>query len=297
MHKAHLTGALALLFASILPAQDKPVLRMSFIPDNKVQALEKVADKISAYLEAATGMKVQYQKASDYQACVNGLAANKLDLVWFGGVTYCQAVARTDGKAVLVACRDIDLHFKSYLIANHALTESGKVKPLAKLEDLKPLLQDYTFTFGAKDSTSGHIMPRHFLVQAGIAPEKDMKGGPQYQLQGGHGATFKAVSSGTTDFGVLNYTVWDSQKPEDQKKAPIVFTTPEYVDYCFAAHERLGNETIGKVRAALLALDPAKPDQKEVLDAWSCKKFVAADPKLWDGMKKVLAELPKDFLQ
>lgn len=298
MKKTLFAGACALVLATTVCAQDsKAVLRMSFIPDNKVQALEKVADKISAYLETATGMKVQYQKASDYQACVNGLAANKLDFVWFGGVTYCQAMERTEGKAVLVACRDIDLHFKSYIIANHALVEAGKIKPFAKLEDLKPLLKDYTFTFGAKDSTSGHIMPRHFLVQAGIAPEKDMKGGPQFQLQGGHGATFKAVSSGTTDLGVLNYTVWDSQKPEDQKKAPIVFTTPEYVDYCFAAHERLGAETIGKLRAALLALDASKPEQKEVLDAWSCKKFVEADPKLWDGMKKVLADLPKDFLK
>jgi phosphonate transport system substrate-binding protein len=298
--KTMLFASTTLALASSLFAQDaaKPaVLRMSFIPDNKVGALEKVADKISAYLKAATGMDVQYEKAADYQACVNGLAANKLDLVWFGGVTYCQAMERTAGKTVLVACRDIDLKFKSYFIATKALVDSGKVQKLDKLEDLKPLLKDYTFTFGAKDSTSGHIMPRHFLVKAGINPEKDMKGGPQFQLQGGHGATLKAVQGGQVDLGVLNYTVWDAQKPEDKEKAPILFTTPEYVDYCFAAHERLGKDTIEKIRKALVALDPKVPDQKEVLDAWSCKAFVAADPKMWDGMRKVLAELPKDFLK
>ena len=37
----------------------------------------------------------------------HGLAANKLDFVWFGGVTYCQAMERTGGKAVLVACREM----------------------------------------------------------------------------------------------------------------------------------------------------------------------------------------------
>jgi len=299
--KKSLFTSLLFTLAVALPSQEPPakpnVLRMSFIPDNNVAALEKVAAKVSAYLQEATGMEVRYEKASDYQACVNGLAANKLDLVWFGGVTYCQAVERTGNKTVLVACRDIDLKFKSYVIANQALLDSGKVKKLDKLADLKPLLSDLTFTFGAKDSTSGHIMPRHFLVQAGIAPEKDMKGGPQYQGQAGHGATFKAVSGGLVDLGVLNYTVWDSQKPEDQAKAPIIFTTPEYVDYCFAAHERLGKDTIGKITKALVALDAKKPEHKEVLDAWKCKAFVAADPKLWDGMKKVLAELPKDFLK
>ncbi|HEU4420772.1 MAG TPA: phosphate/phosphite/phosphonate ABC transporter substrate-binding protein, partial [Planctomycetota bacterium] len=295
-------ASLALAFTASLSSQEeaaatKKVLRMSFIPDNKVAALEKVADKVSTYLKEATGMDVKYEKASEYQACVNGLAANKLDLVWVGGVTYCQAVERTEGKAVLVACRDIDLKFKSYVIASKALVDAGKVKPIKDLAELKPLLKDYTFTFGARDSTSGHIMPRHFLVAAGIAPEKDMKGGPQFQPVGGHGATLKAVQGGQVDLGVLNYTVWDAQKPEDKEKAPIIYTTPEYVDYCFAAHERLGKDTIEKIRKALVALDPKNPDHKEVLDAWSAKAFVAADPKLWDGMKKVLAELPKDFLK
>jgi phosphonate transport system substrate-binding protein len=287
----------ASLFAQTDASARKDVLRMSFIPDNNVAALEKVAGKVSAYLKEATGLDVRYEKASDYQACVNGLAANKLDLVWFGGVTYCQAVERTEGKTVLVACRDIDLKFKSYFIANADALAAGKVKVVDKLADLKPMLKDLTFTFGAKDSTSGHIMPRHFLVQAGVAPEKDMKGGPQYQLQGGHGATFKAVAGGQVDLGVLNYTVWDSQKPEDKAKAPIVFTTPEYVDYCFAAHERLGQDVIGTIRKALVALDAKNPEHKEVLDAWKCNAFVEADPKHWDGMRKVLAELPKDFLK
>lgn len=285
------------LLAQENASAEKAVLRMSFIPDNKVTALEKVAGKVAAYLKEATGMEVKYEKAADYQACVNGLAANKLDLVWFGGVTYCQAVERTKNQTVLVACRDIDLKFKSYVIANKALLDSGKVKKIEKLEELKPLLADLTFTFGAKDSTSGHIMPRHFLVQAGINPEKDMKDGPQFQLQGGHGATFKAVAGGQVDLGVLNYTVWDAQKPEDKANAPIIYTTPDYVDYCFAAHERLGKDTIGKLQKALIALDVKNPEHKEVLDAWSCKAFVAADPKQWDGMRKVLAELPKDFLK
>jgi phosphonate transport system substrate-binding protein len=300
--KPTLFASLALALTVSLSAQEEAtatnkVLRMTFIPDNNIQALEKVAAKISAYLKDATGMEVKYEKAADYMACVNGLAANKLDLVWFGGVTYCQAMEVTEGKTVLVACRDIDLKFKSYFIANKALVDSGKVKKIEKLEDLKPLLSELTFTFGAKDSTSGHIMPRHFLVKAGIAPEKDMKGGPQYQVEGGHGATFKNVAGGQVDLGVLNYTVWDSQKPEDKEKAPIIYTTPEYVDYCFAAHERIGKDTIEKLRKALVALDAKNPEHKEVLDAWKCKAFVAADPKQWDGMRKVLAELPKDFLK
>ena len=300
--KATLLAGFALAFTASLSAQEeaavtKRVLRMTFIPDTNVAALEKVADKISAYLKTATGMEVKYEKAADYQACVNGLAANKLDFVWFGGVTYCQAMERTEGKTVLVACRDIDLKFKSYVIATKALVDSGKVKPVAKLADLKGVAAECTFTFGDRSSTSGHIMPRHFLVEAGLDPEKAFKGPAAYQAKGGHASTMKAVMDGATDLGALNYAYYDKMKPEEKAQAPIVFTSPEYVDYCFVAHKRLGAETIGKLREALVKLDAAKPADKGILEAWAAGKFVAADAKAWDGIRAVLKALPKDFLK
>ena len=285
----------AAVAAGAARSQAPTELRISFIPDQNVATLEKIADKITAYLSKETGVKVVYEKSADYQACVNGLAANKLDMVWFGGVTLCQADERTKGKTVVVACRDIDLKFKSYLIASKDALDKGLVKPVEKLADLKAQAKGLKFTFGAKDSTSGHIMPRHFLVEAGLDPETAFAGKPEYS--GNHNNTFTAVTTGAVDLGAINYTVWDAKKEEDRKGAKIVFTTPAYVDYCFAAHNRLGDELIGKLRAALVKLDAKDPAHKEVLDAWKCKQFVAADGKQWDGIRSVLKSLPKDFLQ
>lgn len=272
------------------------IIRLSAIPDFNKGTLTETCNRLAAYLSKATGVEVRYDASNDYSASVNGLVANKLDLVWYGGVTSVEADEATGGKVSFVATRDIDLKFKTYFIANQQAVAAGKVKPVQRLEDLKPMLQDLTFTFGDKKSTSGHIMPRHFLVQAGIDPEKDFKSPASYRVSGGHAATLASVMSGEVDLGALNYSYYDKAKPEDQAKAPLVYTTPLYVDYCFLAHERLGGELIGKIRSALTRLDPANPEHAQILKDWGAGSFVPAERKDWDGIRAVLKALPKGFL-
>lgn len=261
-------------------------LRFSGIPDRDKEKLTKQYSVVTDYLKGELGIDVEFVVASDYTAAVTALAANKLDLVWLGGVTSVQAEQRTDGDVTFVTTRDTDLQFKSYFIANVSLGQA-KVTDLA---DLKEVMGNHTFTFGSKNSTSGHIMPRHFLAQAGIIPETDVKDGPKYQLQGGHSATLEAVASGSVDMGALNYTVWEKADDATRAKAPIVYETPPYVDYCMVAHNRIGNEIIGKIRQAFVQLDSTNPDHAKVLEAFSAKKFVAAKSSDWDGIRAVLAQ-------
>ncbi len=272
------------------------VIRLSAIPDFNKGTLDDTCKRLAAYLQKELGLDVRYDAANDYTASVNGLAANKLDLVWYGGVTSVEADDATNGEVTFVATRDIDLKFKTYFIANAAAVAAGKVRPVTRLEDLKPMLKELTFTFGDKKSTSGHIMPRHFMVQAGIDPERDCKAPASYRPSGGHGATLASVISGEVDLGALNYSYYDKAKPEDRAKAPLVYTTPEYVDYCFVAHNRLGGETIQRIRAALTRLDPANPEHAAILKDWGAGRFVAADRSQWDGIRSVLKSLPKGFL-
>src|SRR4030095_3332405 len=236
-----------------------------------------------------------FEASSDYTATVNGLVANKLDLVWYGGLTAVETMDAAKSDAVLLACRDVDRAFKTSFIANKDAIAAGKVKPVDKLEDLKAMLKGVSFTFGDKMSTSGHLMPRHFLVQAGIDPEKDFKSPAAYRLSGGHASTLQAVISGEVDVGALNFVYYDKAKPEEKAAAPILYTTPQYVDYCWIGHARLGADVLKKIKAPLRPLDAKKEADKAVLDGWGAGKFVSADKQQWDGIRKVMQALPKDF--
>src|SRR3989442_14359205 len=105
-----------LVLALVLPAApraDVPdVLRISAIPDENPNELIRIYTPFAEYLQKELGMKVQFTPVVDYAATVEGLAARKLDLVWYGGFTSVQAVRRTNGtpKRPVVRHEEAQVH-------------------------------------------------------------------------------------------------------------------------------------------------------------------------------------------
>ena len=217
------------------------------------------------------------------------MGSNKIDLGWFGGVTGIDAVDACAGEARMIATREKDLKFKTYFIANKAVVDAGKVGPVKSLEELKPKLKDLSFTFGSMRSTSGHIMPRHFMAAAGIDADKDIKGGAKNELN--HDATLDAVADGRVDVGALNFTNYEVASDEKKQKAVKIYETPPYVDYCMVARDSLGDELIGKIQAAFTKLDAGNPEHKAMLDAFKAEKFVAAESSQWQMIRDVVKGL------
>ncbi|MEM6296186.1 MAG: PhnD/SsuA/transferrin family substrate-binding protein [Myxococcota bacterium] len=276
-----------------------PPLRFSGIPDADKRALKEGYQAVAAYLSAALKTPVEYVHVPDYTAAVTSLASGSIDFAWLGGVTTVQAEARTPGGVHFIAARERDLHFKSYLVANRHAAEEAGLAPISDrapgtidaLRALAPAMKGKRFSFGAKNSTSGHVMPRSFFGQAGIDPEATFEGGPTYQLKGGHAATLRAVAARVVDFGVLNFATWEDADITLKKEAPVVAVTPEYVDYCLVAHARMPQAQAEALRTALTALDGADETQAKVLSAFSAKRFVEVDPTAWDGIRSVLEAL------
>jgi phosphonate transport system substrate-binding protein len=150
------------------------------------------------------------------------------------------------------------------------------------LADLKGM----TFVFGSPSSTSGHLMPRYFLLQAGIDPDKDFK---RVAFSGAHDATVAFVASGRADAGVLNASVW--QKLVDKgdanaKAVRVLATTPPYYDYNWTVRGNLDPALAKKLTAAFLELDPANPADKEILALQRATRFIATRPENYKGIEQ-----------
>ncbi len=268
-------STLVLVWTALLgpaaPRADVPeVLKISAIPDENPNELLRIYTPFAEYLSHELAMKVQFTPVVDYAATVEGLAAKKLDLVWYGGFTSVQAVRRTSGTAKRLVLRQEDAEFKSVFIAKPG---SG----IQRLEDLK----GKTFVFGSVSSTSGHLMPRYFLLQAKINPDKDMK---QVAYSGAHDATALWVESGKVDAGALNFLVWDKlvqTKKIDLSKVNVFYTTPSYVDYVWTARGDLDKGIQDKIIAAFLKLDYANPEHRKLLDLHRTKKYIRANDADW----------------
>lgn len=266
--------ALAEALAGRVGAEVPAVLRVSAIPDENPNELLRVYTPFAEYLARELGMKVQFTPVVDYAATVEGLAARKLDLVWYGGFTSVQAVRRTNGTAKRLVLRQEDAEFKSVFVARPGSS-------IRSLEDLK----GKTFTFGSVGSTSGHLMPRYFLLQARITPEKDLR---HVAYSGAHDATALWVESGKVEAGALNFLVWDKlvqTKKVDRATVDVFYTTPSYVDYVWTARGDLDRGTQDRITAAFLKLDYANPEHRKLLDLHRTRKYIRANDADWKGIE------------
>ena len=267
--------AVALAATAGLPcaAFAEDVLRVSAIPDEAPTELQRKFAPLGAYLEQETGMKVSFVPVTDYAAVVEALATRKIDMAWLGGFTFVQAKLRTHGTAVPLVQRAEDAKFTSKFI-----TAQDGIKSLADLKGK-------TFAFGAPSSTSGHLMPRYFLGQEGLNPDKDFK---TVAFSGAHDATVAFVQAGKVDAGVLNASVWDKlleQKKVDTAKVRVFATTPPFFDYNWTVRGDLDSKLQARITQAFLKLDPANPAHKEIMALQRASKFIPTKAENYAGIE------------
>ena len=261
--KSVLTAGLLFAAAASALAQVTPgVLKVSAIPDEAPTELQRKFKPLGDYLAKATGLKVEFTPVTDYAASVEGLVNKQLDMVWFGGFTFVQANVRSKGQVTPLVQRVEDEKFRSVFITTS--------KDINKLEDLK----GKTLSFGSESSTSGHLMPRSFLLGAKINPDTDLK---RIAFSGAHDATVAAVAGGKVDAGALNISVWEklvAEKKVDPAVVRVFYTTPGYYDYNWTVRSDMPAAMQKKITDAFLALDPSKPEDKAILDLQRASKFI-----------------------
>ena len=269
-----LTFALSLSIAAFGALAQANVLRVSAIPDEAPTELQRKFTPLGDYLKKETGMDVIFTPVTDYAAVVEGLATNKIDMAWLGGFTFVQARIRRNGGVVPIVQRAEDEVFTSKFIVPIDSTARTLV-------DLK----GKTFAFGAPSSTSGSLMPRYFLLQAGIDPEKDFK---TVAFSGAHDATVAFVAASRAEAGVLNASVWEKlveSKNPNAAKVRVLATTPTFYDYNWTVRPGLDPAVTRKLTDAFLKLDPANPAQKDILGLQRASKFIATKSSNYDGIE------------
>ncbi|MDH0645413.1 putative selenate ABC transporter substrate-binding protein [Pseudomonas sp. GD03858] len=272
-----LVAGLALSCCAVI-AQAADVLRVSAIPDEAPTELLRKFKPLGEYLEQQLGMKVQFVPVADYPAVVESLASDRLDLAWLGGFTFVQ-VHLKDPTATPLVQREQDAQFTSKFI-----TANPDVK---SLKDLK----GKTFAFGSISSTSGSLMPRYFMLkQDNIKPESYFS---RVAYSGAHDATVAWVQAGKVDAGVLNASVWqklvDAGKV-DTSKVKVFATTPTYYDYNWTVRGSMDPALKEKIKQAFLALDPAKPSDKAILDLQAASRFIETKPENYQGTEQAARE-------
>ena len=232
---------------------DAPELLFTAIPDDNATELRERLQPVADYLARELDVAVRYVPVSNYSASVDAFKNGDVLLAWFGGLTGVQARDAVPG-ARAIAQGVVDPTYKTYFIAH---VDTG----VERAETFPMALQGTRFTFGSESSTSGRLMPEHFVrTFSGQSPE-EFFGSPNH-YSGSHDKTALLVQAGTFETGALSYKTYDKLVAEgriDPEVCRIVWVTPEYADYNWTAHPRL-DEQFGpgfteRLQAALVGLE------------------------------------------
>ena len=277
-------GFYSLLFVSLLAGCSRPagtdkleVLRVGVLPDQHADHLALRYKDLLEYLSNELGMPYELVIPESYAMLVEEFVQKRIDLANFGAVTYLQA--RKKAQAAPLVMRDVDTKFTSYFLVR--AQESGQ-----SISDFR----GRRFCFGDKNSTSGHLMPRHFLNQQDIVPESFFS---EVRYSGSHDRTAQWVRDGIVDIGAANSLVIRNMFRTgrlDNDQVKVLWETPYYSDYVWAIQPGISKVQVDQLRNAFLALSDVNPEHSEILAAMGAASYLPAGHSDFMVLERILEE-------
>lgn len=186
----------ASIAAAVLSATSAQVLAkdiiMGLIPAENNEEMIAKFEPMRALLEKKLGQKVKVFTATDYTGVIEGMKKKRVDIAWFGPLSYYLAEQEAGAEAFAVGVReDGKSTYRSIFVV------PGD-SPVKSIKDLK----GKSVAFVDPASTSGGLMPT-FLVkkETGMMPEQFFG---KFTYAGSHDAAELAVKNKTVDAAADN---------------------------------------------------------------------------------------------
>jgi phosphonate transport system substrate-binding protein len=255
--------------AAARPAQQAgerpPTLRVGLVPNQAPERVRAQYEPFREYLARTMGQPVETFVATDYAGVVEAMASDKLDVAYFGGLTYVQAELRADIVPIVTEI-DRETNTSKYYSAIIVRADS----PYQKIEDLK----GKPFAFGDISSTSGSLYPRLMLDRAGFS---DFSNPQLYVYSGGHDATLAAVINGSVQGGGIEKRIMErafeaGTYSRDQIR---IIQQHEVQGYPWVARKKLDPALVDRIVDAFMKLDD--PEVLRLMRAVRYTKVTSAD--------------------
>jgi phosphonate transport system substrate-binding protein len=148
--------------------------------------------KIKPYFEKSLGMEVEYFYATDYTSVIEAIRAKKVHVAYMSPFSYVLGSQTHDITPIVTMGEDGKPHLYHSVIFTNYKTN------LNSMADVKARSKSLTLCFADPASTSGHLIPRAYLVTMGLNPDSSFK---ETIFAGSHPASILSVASGKVDVG------------------------------------------------------------------------------------------------
>lgn len=167
-------------------------LVMGLIPAENNEEMVAKFEPMRAYLEKKLGVKVKVFTATDYTGVIEAMKKKRVDIAWFGPLSYYLAEQEAGAEAFAVGVREggKSTYRSIFVVPGDS--------PAKSLKDLK----GKSVAFVDPASTSGGLMPTYMVKKAtGMMPEQFFG---KFTYAGSHDAAELAVKNRTVDAAADN---------------------------------------------------------------------------------------------
>lgn len=254
----------ALVSGSEMPT----TFRIGLIPNQNPDKVKAQYDTFKSYMEKQLGIPVELFVANDYAGVVQAMVTDKLDMAYFGGLTYVQARQQA---SVIPIVTEVDRYTGNSTYCSAIIVPSDS--PIQKTSELKGKV----FAFGDISSTSGSLFPRIMLDRAGLNVTTlpgDLK---DFKFTGGHDATALAVQNHAVDAGGVEERIvnnLESAGTVDKTKIRVIDRVA-VPGYPWVVRSKLDKAFIDKVTNVFLGIKD--PDLLKLLRAESYTRVQESD--------------------
>lgn len=233
-----LGGSLAI--AKAVPSPDE--LKVALLPDEDASSVIRSNQEFKEYLEDELGKKIELIVTTDYSSMIEAMRNERIDLAYFGPLSYVLARSRSDIDAFAAKTKNGSATYQAVVITN---AEAG----IESIGDI----QGHDMAYGDQASTSSHMIPKSMLVEQGLEAGKNYK----EHFLGAHDAVAMAVQNGRAQAGGLSRPIFESLVARgviDASKVKVLAYSEPFPQYPWAWRNSLDEDLKENIKTAFYAL-------------------------------------------
>lgn len=252
-------------------SMQKP-LYIGFIPQGNAVLMVRKWQPLADYLEKELGMPVEVVFRSSYQEIITALTNKEIDVCLTGALVYVLAREEADIRP-LVRRKIAGTSFYYSLVV--VRKDSG----INTIQDL----QDRSFAFTDRESTTGYLLPVAMMRQNGI-------GDPEHYFSeviytGNHDSALLAVLTRSVDGAAMSSTRWLPENPRVKElkmiwKSDLIFLGP------FSVRGGLEEKLAERIKTAFLKIGSI-PETQDLSDHIQVDGFEEASDSDYDSIRRV----------
>lgn len=263
--------------AAVLSA-NPATLKVALLPDESPSTVIKNNQGLKDYLEQTLNKKIELVVTTDYSSMIEAMRHGRLDLAFFGPLSYCLAKSKSQIEPFAALSRKGKTTYQAVVIGSVA----ANVNVISDIAGKN-------MAYGDTASTSSHLIPKFMLAQKGLQAGKDY----QEHFLGSHDAVALAVMNNKAQAGGLSKTIFESLVSRgtiDPAKVKVLAESEPFPEYPWTMRSDLAPGLKEKIRQAFYILkDP------QILKPFKADGFAPITDQDYDKVRDLAKILKLDL--